>query len=104
MNSGSISQKKAPFGSDQLVKFVVFAQKCMPTNRALSSRTEGTNIVIRRSKGTCWGPESVVEMARDAEQHYGATTSVSTTTAVNGGVWKARKLGLATSGPSEAKG
>ena len=37
MNSRSLPQNKALFDSDQLVKFVIFAQKNVPTIRARSN-------------------------------------------------------------------
>ena len=47
MNSRSLPQNMALFGSDQLVKFTVFVLKCMPMIWALSS---GTEVIILTSR------------------------------------------------------
>ena len=50
MNLESLSQNKVSFGSDPHVKFVIFAQKYVPTVRALSTWTEDTIL----NKKLCW--------------------------------------------------
>ena len=50
-----ILQNKAPFGSDLLAKFVIFAWKSMSTIRVFSLRTKGT-IMTRRPRRTSWHP------------------------------------------------
>ena len=83
MNLRSLYQNKAPFGLDQLVKFVIFAWKSMWTICALSSRTDGT-IVMKRPKETGWDPELVVGVTEDGNATLGnhclATRVVSTST------------------------
>ena len=51
MNSRSLSQNKAPFGSDPLAKFAIFARKNAPTIRVLSWGKECTilNRKVRRN-------------------------------------------------------
>ena len=50
MNSRSLPQNEALFGSDSLAKFATFVQKSMSMIWALSSRTEGTIL----TKRPCW--------------------------------------------------
>ena len=63
MNSTSLPQNEAPFGSDSLAKFVAFARKSTSTIWTGSSWTKGT-IVTRRSRETYWDQEMMVKVAR----------------------------------------
>ena len=54
--------------------------------------------MTKRPRRTWWNPKTMVGMVRDGR----ATTFALVATAVNDGVWKARKLGLAILAPFEA--
>ena len=80
------------FCLDQLVKFVVSAQKSVPKIRALSSQMKGT-ITMRRPRWVDWHPETVVRVARD-----GSTTS---SMPYSRRFWAIVELGPSLSPPSE---
>ena len=64
MDLRSLSQNKAPFGSDQLSKFYYFTLKSMLMIQALLSRTKGT-ITMRRLIGTCLSQEPPLKLDRE---------------------------------------
>ena len=64
MNSKSLPQNKALFGSKQLANFFIFVLKCVPTIRALSSAMEGT-ILNRRWRKACWDQEPSSNLLED---------------------------------------
>ena len=76
MESRSLPQNNASFGSDQLSKLLNFAQKSVSTIWPLSSQMKGTN-TTRRLRETNWNLEMEVGVARDGRSTlplYGSST------------------------------